>query len=235
MRLTYIHHSGFRFTTGSALVIIDFWDDGAAADTEALVAATDKQVYALASHVHPDHFNPSILTWQSRRPIRYILSADIRRRHKALRSDERIVWLHRGESFSDDNLRIDALGSTDVGVSWLVTADGRRLFHAGDFNDWSRDESDPEANRQMRNYFRAELAKMRPLVGGADAALFPADPHLGRRIADGAEPFCEAILPKTLIPMHSWDDYAAAEALRPIALRHGARFVPATDVNDLAL
>ncbi len=235
MRLTYIHHSAFLISTSRAVVIIDFWADAPHSDTPALVASSDKPVYVLASHVHPDHFHPAVLTWSSRFPIRYVLSSDIRRRNKALRSDARITWLHRGESFSDDALRVDALGSTDVGVSWLVTADGRRLFHAGDFNDWVRNSSAPEDNLRMHNYFKAELTKMSPLVRDTDAALFPADPHLGEHIADGAVQFCAAVRPKILVPMHSWGDFAAAEALRPAVEPYGVRFVPAQDVRDMIL
>ena len=29
-----------------------------------------------------------------------------------------------------------ATGSNDSGVSWIVETDGRRIFHAGDLNNW---------------------------------------------------------------------------------------------------
>lgn len=29
-----------------------------------------------------------------------------------------------------------AAGSTDSGVSWIVETEGKRIFHAGDLNNW---------------------------------------------------------------------------------------------------
>lgn len=234
MQITYIYHSGFWLESEDAVVVIDYWRDGLR-DVASLVAATAKQVYVLASHVHPDHFNLVTLTWTSSKPIRYILSADIRRRHKEMRDDGRITWLHRGEEYGDELVKIRALGSTDVGVSWLVTLDGKRIFHAGDFNDWIRDESSEEDNRRMHNYFVAELNKMREAVAEVDVAMFPADPHLGSHIADGAEQFCEAVRPKMLIPMHCWECYDEAGMVGKAVRRKGAQYVDCREVDNLKI
>lgn len=178
---------------------------------EQVVANATCPVYILASHVHADHFNPEVLGWKSAAPVRYLLSSDIRRRHKELRDDERIVWLRRGECFADGIVSVRTHGSTDVGVSFLIEVDGRRVFHAGDFNDWQRAESDDGTNRQMRGYFLAELAKMLPDVQHADAALFPVDTTLGPLIMSGPFEFCRQARPKLFLPMHCWGNYTAAE------------------------
>lgn len=225
MKLSYIYHSGFLVEANGALIIIDYWKDGGESVAD-LVAETDAQVYVLASHAHADHFNPETLFWKSRRPIRYVFSADIRRRNKPLRDDGRIAWLHRGEVFSDGGLVVEAHGSTDVGVSWLIGADGRRLFHAGDFNDWQHPEATEEDNKRMHSYFEAELRKMSAAVSGVDVALFPADPHLGSHIADGPAAFCQEARPKVFVPMHCWEDYGAAGAVARAVEELGVRFVP---------
>lgn len=234
MQITYVYHSGFWLEGEDAIVVIDYWRNGLR-DVASLVAATEKQVYALASHVHPDHFNPAILGWKSMKPIKYILSADIRRRHKELREDDSITWLHRGEEYGDEHVKVKALGSTDVGVSWMVNLDGKRIFHAGDFNDWIRDESGYDDNRRMHNYFIAELNKMKEDVTGVDVSMFPADPHLGRHMADGARQFCEAVRPKILIPMHCWECYEEAgmvgDAVRPL----GTNYIDCREVDNLKI
>lgn len=34
------------------------------------------------------------------------------------------------------NIKIVAAGSNDSGVSWIVEVAGKRIFHAGDLNNW---------------------------------------------------------------------------------------------------
>lgn len=210
MEVTYIYHSGFLITTSRAYVVIDFWRDTPDGLVQRIVSQTDKPVYFLASHVHHDHFNPEIIFFGPH--IRYILSADIRRRNKPLRDDERIVWLHRGENFKDDNIEVHAHGSTDVGVSFLLMADGEKIFHAGDFNDWQRSDASPEDNHRMRQYYASELQKMVPDVSGCNVAMLPIDPRLGPHTIDGARLFCQTVHPKHVLPMHSWEMYDEAEA-----------------------
>lgn len=136
MTLTYIFHSGFALETDDALIIFDYWMDPARVVPCLLRGA--KRVYVFASHFHEDHFTRDILQWRSEYPsaiFTYILAKDIFR-HRRARRDEADVWMGKGAEWSDGYLRVVATGSNDSGVSWIVEVEGRRIFHAGDLNNW---------------------------------------------------------------------------------------------------
>ena len=61
MTLTYVFHSGFMLEGTDAILIFDFWRDAANGVVEQTLRTTRKRAYFLASHFHPDHFNPEIL------------------------------------------------------------------------------------------------------------------------------------------------------------------------------
>ena len=67
--------------------------------------------------------------------VTYILSKDIYKHRRASKEDAD-VWLAKGGIWSDDTISVWALGSTDSGVSWIVETEGKRIFHAGDLNNW---------------------------------------------------------------------------------------------------
>lgn len=50
--------------------------------------------------------------------------------------DEADVWTGKGAEWTDGYLHVVATGSNDSGVSWIVEVEGRRIFHAGDLNNW---------------------------------------------------------------------------------------------------
>lgn len=136
MTLTYIFHSSFALETATALLIFDYWMDPARVVPRLLSGA--KRVYVFASHFHEDHFTRDILRWRSEYPsaiFTYILAKDILRHRRAQR-DEADVWMGKGAEWSDGYLHVVATGSNDSGVSWIVEVEGRRIFHAGDLNNW---------------------------------------------------------------------------------------------------
>ena len=83
----------------------------------------------------------------------------------------------RGERLSLPGVTVEALPSTDEGVAFLVTAEGRTVFHAGDLNWWHWEGEDPVWNRNMEADFRryAEPLRGRKI----DLAMLPLDPRLG--------------------------------------------------------
>lgn len=136
MKLTYIFHSGFALETDAAVLIFDYWMDPAGVVPRLLSGA--KKAYVFSSHFHEDHFTRSILQWRHDYPaadFTYILSKDILRHRRAQR-DEADVWMGKGAEWNDELLHVVATGSNDSGVSWIVEVEGRRIFHAGDLNNW---------------------------------------------------------------------------------------------------
>ena len=82
MRLTYIFHSGFAVETRSCILVFDYWMDPSSVMPALL--ASGKPLYVFASHFHEDHFIREIFSWRKGgADVRYILSKDILRRHRA--------------------------------------------------------------------------------------------------------------------------------------------------------
>ncbi|MDR1102301.1 MAG: MBL fold metallo-hydrolase, partial [Tannerella sp.] len=163
--------------------------------------------------------------WKRLRPdIQYLFSSDIPKHGKTKSADA--VYLAKGDSWCDDVVTVQAFGSTDVGVSFLVDAEGKRLFHAGDLNNWHwNEESTPEEVEAAGRSFLAEVALLAQTTDRLDLAMFPVDARLGKDYMLGAEQFVDRIQTAVFSPMHFTPSFEAAEAFRPYAERAGCRFI----------
>ena len=155
MKLDYIYHSGFAIEAEGVTIIIDYYKDSSETIRnqgivhDCLLQKPGK-LYVLSTHFHPDHFNREILTWKEQRPdIIYLFSKDILKHRRA--NPEDAIYINKGESYEDDNLRIDAFGSTDVGISFLIHLQGMSIFHAGDLNNWHWSEESTEQEIRKAN------------------------------------------------------------------------------------
>lgn len=215
MRLTYIFHSGFAIETDRCILIFDYWMDPEGIVPQLL--KTEKPVYVFSSHFREDHFNREIFSWrQTRSDIIYILSKDILK-HRRAQKEEADVWLAKGGIWSDGLIRVAATGSNDSGVSWIVETDGRRIFHAGDLNNWyARFLTDdyrgglvysaefgidvnPEKEEKR---FLGELKDIRKITDTFSVAMFPVDGRIGNGYTRGARQFIDTFQVELLVPMH---------------------------------
>jgi L-ascorbate metabolism protein UlaG (beta-lactamase superfamily) len=228
MKLTYIYHSGFAVEGKQFTVIIDYYRDSADGYVRRSLASFPGTLYVLASHRHPDHFNPSVLNWKNIRPdIHYIFSTDIPKLNTGA------SFIRKGDTWQDDNIRIKAFGSTDAGISFLIEAEGKTIFHAGDLNNWHWDqESTPEEVREADRLFLLEVDDLRQETDRLDLALFPIDCRLGENYMRGAEQFIDRIHTRLFAPMHFGETYAAAHAFQPYAEKAGCRFAAWTETGQ---
>ena len=143
MKLTYIYHSCFAIEGEWFTIILDYFKDAGGIVHDYLLTRPGK-FYVMATHFHPDHFNPEVLRWKEERPdIIYIFSKDILKHRRAGKEDA--LYLKKLDVYEDDTIRVKAYGSTDVGVSFLIEAEDKKIFHAGDLNNWHwNEESTPE-------------------------------------------------------------------------------------------
>ncbi|MDR1455107.1 MAG: MBL fold metallo-hydrolase [Tannerella sp.] len=224
MKLTYIYHSGFVIEGKTFALIVDYFQDTDDVFVRKHIPLFAGRVYVLVSHRHPDHFNPEILRWKRlRRDIQYIFSKDILEREKAKPADA--AYLAKGDTWCDDTVSIRAFGSTDTGVSFLIDAEGKRIFHAGDLNNWHwSEDSTPAEIQTAESDFLAEVDLLAQSVDRLDLAMFPVDARLGRDYMRGAEQFVDRIRVAVFSPMHFTSSCEAAEAFRPYAERAGCRF-----------
>lgn len=223
MSLTYIYHSGFVIETDRCIVVMDFYKDPADAMSQFL--ETDKRMYVLSSHFHPDHFNPDIFDWRKRHgDTLYILSKDILRHRRARRGDA-TAWLAKGSAFEDSIVKIKAFGSTDSGVSFLINVDGKQIFHAGDLNNWHwTDESTAKESAKAEAMYLGELKDIRKDVNHLDIVMFPVDARIGSGYMRGAEQFVENIDTSLFVPMHfTANGVDSANAFAPFVESRGGR------------
>lgn len=221
MRLTYIYHSCYLLETDEYKIVIDYYKDSGDKPDHGIihdqVLADSKPLYVLSSHFHPDHFNRDILLWKAKRSnITYIFSKDILENKKADTDDA--IYLEKGETYKDDRLTIKAFGSTDVGISFYIETAGKRLFHAGDLNNWHwKDESTREEIAEAEDFYERELSDVAKEIGELDFAMFPIDPRLGTDFMLGAIQFINRIRVKQLAPMHFGEAYEKIALFAPYA------------------
>ena len=217
MKIKYVNHSGFTVMDDSCALMIDccrFIKDE-------VNACEGKYLYILASHIHGDHFNPAIMSLGGSMR-KWILSADIR---KKVPQQKDVVFMEKGDVYRDERVAIKAFGSTDEGISFYIETGGKKIFHAGDLNNWHWNEGETPENAPINERkFLDELALIAKEVPILDAAMFPVDPRLGTDYTRGAEQFLDSIKTGLFVPMHFWDNFKAAGSFREAAEQRGSRF-----------
>ena len=230
MKLDYIYHSGFAIEADGVTVVIDYYKDSSEevfnkGIVHDYLLEKPGVLYVLCSHFHPDHFNREVLSWKKQRPdIRYIFSKDILKHRRA--SAEDAIYINKGDTYEDEHIRIQAFGSTDVGISFLIDLQGKRLFHAGDLNNWHwSEESTPQEIRKAEGDFLAEVRELQQTAPAVDVVMFPVDSRIGKDYMRGAEQFVKRIKITIFVPMHFSEDYQGGNAFRQFAESKGCHFL----------
>lgn len=228
MKLTYIYHSCFSIEDDAFTILIDYYKDSSDDLRKGIVhqylLTRPGKIYVMCSHSHADHFNPEILEWRAQRPdIQYIFSKDILDCGKALKEDA--FFLDKSDVYKDDLLNIRAFGSTDIGISFLIEVEGKRIFHAGDLNNWHwNEEATEQESREYEQNFLDELEVLAKYTDYLDLVMFPVDPRLGKDYMRGPKQFINRIKTGMLAPMHFGEDYIKASAFKSYAGINGCRF-----------
>lgn len=231
MKLTYIYHSCFAIEGEWFTIILDYFKDAGGIVHDYLLTRPGK-FYVMATHFHPDHFNPEVLRWKEEHPdIIYIFSKDILKHRRAGKEDA--LYLKKLDVYEDDTIRVKAYGSTDVGVSFLIEAEDKKIFHAGDLNNWHwNEESTPEEIETAEKAYLGELKIINKDIKSVDLAMFPVDPRLGKDYMRGAEQFVDRIQTALFVPMHFDEEYAKANAFKTYAESKGCEFISLTHVGQ---
>lgn len=229
MRLVYIYHSGFVVEAEGFSVLIDYFKDTDKDPMKGYVQGEllkrPGKLYVLASHFHPDHFNPEVLKWKERKEdIQYVFSKDILKRGRAKADDA--FYLKKGDVYRDEHIAIRAFGSTDVGISFAIEMDGKLVFHAGDLNNWHwMDESTAQEVAEAEDHYLQELDLLAQNLPAMDLVMFPVDPRIGTNFMRGAQQFVDRIRTGVFVPMHFWERPAEVLSFGPYAESKGCRFV----------
>lgn len=233
MKLTYIYHSGYVIEAEGYSILIDYFKDTGENTVQGYVheelLKRPERLYVLSSHFHPDHFNKDILEWKKQKEnIAYIFSHDILKHKKAKAEDA--LYLKKGDVFTDENVNIKAFGSTDIGISFLIETGGKKIFHAGDLNNWHwKDESTAEEIAIAERDYLNELESVALAADSLDLAMFPVDPRLGTDFDLGAKQFIDRIPTRVFAPMHFAEWYDKLVPFGEYAKAKGVRFLQWTE------
>jgi len=213
MKLWYLDNSAYAVLLKDTAFVFDYagkyTDSGLFAQGYPEVHALREfsRVYFLISHSHSDHFSCAV--WKFRETIPqavYIADAGVRAPEM-----RKVYSLSPGQGYFDEGAGIYTFGSTDLGVSFYVEAEGNKLFHAGDLNCWHwAGQNDAAHETAAREAFTAELDKIAKIIKELDLAMFPVDPRMRGAYADGADEFVKRFSPKAFVPMHFWGRFDVA-------------------------
>lgn len=217
MKVTYIDHSCFTVELGESVFIFDYFR-GTLPEFE-----KDKQIYFFASHKHQDHFSLEIFTYgEQYENVTYILSNDISLGENYLirngidpKVKERIIRIGKNRTMEveakDGTIQIETLTSTDEGVAFLLTYQGKTIYHAGDLNWWTWTGETEEEYEAMTKSYQREIDK---LAGRTiDLAFVVLDPRQEERYWWGFDYFMKTTNTKMVYPMHCWGDYSVIDKL----------------------
>lgn len=214
MKITYIHHSSFLVELDSVSLLFDYVG-GPLPELD-----RDVRLLVLVSHRHADHFSPVIFELADRYPnIHYIISDDIWQNRLPEEQICRTEFTDPGDVLElpvGNGVRVTSFKSTDEGVAFLVEADSRVVYHAGDLNDWRWNGESKAWNNNMHTNYLRELDNIKALGLCPDVAFLPLDGRLEEWFYLGFQEFMEIIGAKHVFPMHFWEDYSVIGRLKEL-------------------
>lgn len=216
MKVTYIEHSCFSVELEKVILLFDYFKG------ELPVFDKDKTIYVFSSHNHHDHFNISIFQLLSRYPnVKHVFSKDIKRKfgRKFFNTNGvsdsvygKIEFISSNQTFENLDLKVETLRSTDEGVAFIVTADGKTIYHAGDLHLWVWNHKSESNNEDMKEQFEKEMAKIKNRH--FDAAFVVLDPRQEEEFYLGFDYFMKNTDTDKVYPMHCWNDTSVIRRLK---------------------
>lgn len=209
MKITYLHHSGFAVETESKILLFDYYTEGGRFPFFDPAAHAGKDIFVFVSHFHEDHFDRRILDWAALPGIRYIFSKDVRP-GAGFAGEKLVVKPH--ETYDFNGIHIETLKSNDEGVAFLVEADGKTIYHAGDLNWWHWNGESDAFNHDIAKSYTGEIDRLKGRH--INAAFVPADLRLEDKFFWAADYFTKAVGAEHLFPMHFWGRFDVCDMLR---------------------
>lgn len=217
MKVTFIHHSSFCLELGDKVLVFDYFRGDRIPDFsfggKMPEFPRNQEIYVFASHKHQDHFDLQILTWQEKYPnIRYIFPKDMKFSDNYLTKNginpkvkNQIFHMKSNSSLELEGLQIETLPSTDEGVAFLVTYQGKTVYHAGDLHWWHWEGEEEVFLQYQEKTYKRQIDK---LAGRhIDLAFAVIDGRLEEAVFWGIDYFMEHVDADFVIPMHLWQDY----------------------------
>lgn len=207
MTVTYLHHSGFLVETSHSVLLFDYYTEHGAYDKLVPADYAGKDFYVFVSHAHGDHFDSRILRWAEQ--VQYIFSDDV---PVPKGFTDKVTKVKPHTQVQVGNIEVSTLQSNDEGVAFLVKADGKCIFHAGDLNWWHWNGESQAFLDDIQKSYCGEIDRLKGEQ--IDVACVPADPRLEDKYDWAVQYFMDTVGAKTLFPMHFWRHFELCEALR---------------------
>lgn len=219
MKIIYIHHSTFCVEMDRKVLVFDYYSGKGLPSCEYHGRMPeypgDMPVYVFASHAHRDHFDAEVLKWSKQySDIHFIFAREVKKKlgnsvMKRLgvsgEAKSAITYVRAGEKYEIGDLVVETLLSTDSGVAFVVTAEGKVIYHAGDLNWWQWEGETEEFNQHQEQVYKRQigmLADKKP-----DISFVVVDPRQERDKFLGMDYFLQQVTTGYVIPMHLWKQY----------------------------
>lgn len=217
MKITFIHHSSFCVEMEDKVFIFDYFPGEKIPEFSFQGVlpkfSPEQSIYVFASHQHQDHFDLDIFSLSEQYPkVQYILAKGIRLGDNYLlrngidpKRKEQIHFLKANASLNLDGILVETLMSTDEGVAFVVSYNGKTVYHAGDLHWWHWDGEAEELNRYQEKTYQRQIQKLEGRH--IDVAFVVIDQRLETARFWGIDYFMNHVDAAHVIPMHLWQDY----------------------------
>ena len=207
MKIQYHGHSGFSVELEKHILVFDYYTGSLPKLPE------NKTAFIFVSHHHPDHLNPTVFTWQKNHPnLRYILAADIRKEYPLQHGAVNCHFLKGEMQVTIEDITVQSLFSTDCGAAFLVTAEGKRIYHAGDLCLWLWGGMDRNESRQMMGHFMKYVSPLKDIP--IDLAFLTLDNRQEKGAFLNIDYYMRHFSINTCIPMHYFGTTDIADYLK---------------------
>lgn len=211
MKVTYLYHSGFSVETEHTVLLFDYYTARGRKSYFDPTAYGEKEIFVFVSHAHEDHYDARILDWGNLPHVHYILSFDVRT-EAGFQGDA--LAAEPNKSYTFHGIQIQTLRSNDEGVAFLVKADGKTIYHAGDLNWWHWNGEPETFNQEIAESYTTEINRLKG--GKIDVAFVPADLRLEDKYFWAVDYFLGTVGAAVLFPMHFWGKYSVCGRLKQL-------------------
>jgi len=108
--------------------------------------------------------------------------------------------------------KIETLNSTDEGVAFIISVNGKTIYHAGDLHLWSWNHKSEENNIKNTEEYRNEIGKIKNRH--FDVAFLVLDSRQEDKFHLGFDYFMKSTDTDKAYPMHFWNDDSVIEKLK---------------------
>ena len=219
LKITYIHHSSFLVELDFVNLLFDYYRGNIPA------IDLEKPLIVFASHAHGDHFSKKIFELaSSHERIQYILSDDIDEKKVPDNCKDKVLFVGAGEQFTnrtffqnniekkENRIEIETFQSTDEGVAFWITCEGKTIYHAGDLHFWFWRGEAQAWNQEMERRYYEEIDKLNGRH--ANIAFLVLDPRQENDFYLGINEFVKRVEVDHIIPMHCWGEYSIIQKMK---------------------